>query len=136
MAYRFEELSGFPNGDGLAQGVWHKLQPFTTSIGSVLALAGYLTWETPPPANIQVAGYAALVWNDNGRFGETNFHGPSEPILTRTLAGEQTFHLFTAPKEVDVYRDSSGYLPDDLGILYYLHDYVPPAKWRFFGATA
>jgi hypothetical protein len=35
---------------------------------------------------------------------------------------------------VDAYRDVDGYLPSDFGILYYIKPYLPPMKWRFFGA--
>mgnify|MGYP001809931493 CR=1 FL=1 len=134
MAYRYEELSNAPSGAGLEQNVWHKLLVTPTSIGPILDLAGFITWDENPDLNIQIAGYAALVWTDNGRWGGTPLIGESRPILTQSEGTAQGFHMFQ-DSAVDVYRDSSGYLPDKVGILYYIKPYLPAMQWRFFGAV-
>ena len=135
MTYRYEELNQAPNGAGLPKNVWHKLILTHTEIGPALDLAGYCTWSEPIDLNIQVAGYAALVWTDNGRYGGTPLIGESRPILTQFPGEAQGFHMFQDPA-VDVYRDANGYLPSGTGILYYIKPYMPDMQWRFFAAVA
>lgn len=134
MAYRYEELPQAPTGAGLEKNVWHKLAVNPTSIGPVQDIAGYITWAEPPDLNIQVAGYAALYWTDNGRWGGTPLCGETMPILTSYQGPGQVFHMFK-DAAVDRYRDAQGYLPEGAGIIYYIKPYMPDMQWRFFGAV-
>lgn len=133
MAYRYEELPSAPTGAGLQKNVWHRMLVTPTAYGPVVDLAGYVTWAEAPDLNIQVAGYAALIWTDNGRWGNTPLIGETRPIITTYQGPGQGFHMFRDPA-VDIYRTVSGDLPEKTGILYYIKPYMPDMQWRFFGA--
>jgi hypothetical protein len=133
MTYRYDELLQAPTGEGLAKNAWHHLVITPTVYGPILDLIGYVTWESNPPQSIQVAGYAAPCWTDNGRYSGVPIVGETRPILTQFPGAAQSFHRFYAP-EAEPYRDSSGFLPDDFGIVYYIEPFLPNMQWRFFGA--
>lgn len=134
MAFRYEELFQAATGAGLSHNQWHRLYVNVDEISLVQSLIGYITWESAPNPNIQVAGYAALYWTDGARYSGTSIVGETRPILTRFAGGEQGFHVFD-DRAVEFYRDSSGFLPKPIGIVYYIEPYLPPMQWRFFGGV-